>query len=105
LILDTWDVHDKLQEFSGENRLYRGHQMINFFHRLFLAKIEDDLRLEGLRTINDQLRETNDRLEETNDRLEETSSKLKESVDRMIEKISNKNLKLQIKYIKPRTPD
>jgi predicted nuclease with TOPRIM domain len=64
--------------------------MINFFHRLFLANTEDDLRLESLK-------ETNDRLEETADRLEETSSKLKKSVDRMIEKISNKNLKLQIK--------
>jgi hypothetical protein len=62
--------------------------MINFFHRLFLAKTEDDLRLESLRDINEQLKETNDRLEET-------SAKLKESVDRCIDRLRNKR----------RTPD
>ncbi len=50
--------------------------MINFLHRIFLAKTENDLRLESLRTTNDQIREINDRIEENN-------IKLKESVDRL----------------------
>jgi predicted nucleic acid-binding Zn-ribbon protein len=65
--------------------------MINFFHRLFLAKIEDDLRLESLRTTNDQLKENNIKLREINDQIEENNIKLREINDR----IEENNIKLK----------
>ena len=64
--------------------------MINFFHRIFLAKTEDDLRLKRLREISKQLKETNDRIKENNvklreinDRIKENNVKLREIVDRV----------------------
>jgi peptidoglycan hydrolase CwlO-like protein len=57
--------------------------MINFLHRIFPAKTEDDLRLESLKENNVKLKESVDRIEENNVKLKENNVKLKESVDRL----------------------
>ena len=57
--------------------------MINFFHRIFITKTEDELRLESLRTTNDQIKENNIKLREINDRIGENNLKLRESVNRL----------------------
>ncbi len=72
--------------------------MINFFHRIFIAKTEDESRLESLIATSDQINENNIKLREINDRINENNIKLREINDRIKEindQIEENNIKLK----------